>query len=327
MTTAIVVSTYNGEKYILRQLESLIRQTVQPNSVYISDDCSCDKTVEIVRQFIKGNNLTNWQLTLNEKNEGWKKNFHNLISNVDEDIIFLCDQDDIWQNNKIELMVEQFELNSKMELLACGYEPFYEDRTRHVLKSITRNMRDTGKVTKIPCDEYFMNVLRPGCTFAVKKDFCMELEPFWDEQVAHDAILWRFSTIKQTGYLLDKKLILWRRYESSSSSNHYGKKDGDNELSIRYKNTINRFNAHFCFYEAVQKYMITHRIPFDIRQNIGNNLAFEKKYYDAISQCKLFSTLKIGIANRQYFMSNKTIIADFAMVLYAKLFLKQGKVI
>ena len=76
---SIAMTTYNGEKFVIKQLQSLLNQTLQPDEVIIHDDRSSDSTPELVQKFIKENNLTNWHFSVNEKNLGYKQNFYETI--------------------------------------------------------------------------------------------------------------------------------------------------------------------------------------------------------------------------------------------------------
>ena len=104
----ILLSTYNGEKYIKKQLESLFQQEYEEFKVIIRDDGSTDKTVEIIHGF---------QLKYPEKielyqgeNVGWKKSFQWLILNAgNADYYSFCDQDDIWGKKKLKHAVEELE--------------------------------------------------------------------------------------------------------------------------------------------------------------------------------------------------------------------------
>ena len=75
MKTTVVLSSYNGEKYIREQLESILRQTRLPDEVLIADDGSSDSTVEICRTFIRDHGLENWSVQVNAVNKGWADNF------------------------------------------------------------------------------------------------------------------------------------------------------------------------------------------------------------------------------------------------------------
>lgn len=67
---SVVMTTYNGKKYLLEQLESLRNQTLKIDEVIIMDDCSKDETPELIRKYIIDNNLSGWKLIENQTNQG-----------------------------------------------------------------------------------------------------------------------------------------------------------------------------------------------------------------------------------------------------------------
>lgn len=72
---SVVMTTYNGQKYLLEQLESLRNQTFKIDEVIIMDDCSQDETPNLIRKYIADNDLKGWKLIENQTNQGWKKKF------------------------------------------------------------------------------------------------------------------------------------------------------------------------------------------------------------------------------------------------------------
>ena len=109
MKTSVVVATFNGEKYISQQLQSILDQTVKCDEVIIGDDCSSDNTVRIIESFINNNSLfPSWKLIRNKNNKGFIKNFHDLICEATGEIIFLADQDDLWKEDKVECIKNIF---------------------------------------------------------------------------------------------------------------------------------------------------------------------------------------------------------------------------
>ena len=105
---SVAMTTYNGERYIKEQLESIINQTRKVDEIIIFDDCSKDKTVQIIREAIKETEIKIF-LTVNEKNVGYIENFRRAIEKSTGDYIFLCDQDDVWMNDKVEKMLDIME--------------------------------------------------------------------------------------------------------------------------------------------------------------------------------------------------------------------------
>ncbi len=119
---SVALATYNGSRYIERQLESIKNQSLAVDEVVICDDCSTDNTVNLCEVFIKDNNLLNWKIFVNGENKGFCLNFYNAIEKCSGDYIFLCDQDDEWLPNKVKDMVAVMESNSEILTLSSRYD-------------------------------------------------------------------------------------------------------------------------------------------------------------------------------------------------------------
>ena len=104
---SILMATYNGEKYLSEQLDSLFAQTVQDFTLYISDDCSTDRTVRIIESYSQ-KHPGRIIFSRRSSNSGSAKfNFLNLMTAHKDDYVMLCDQDDVWLANKIELTLKR----------------------------------------------------------------------------------------------------------------------------------------------------------------------------------------------------------------------------
>lgn len=115
LTVSVALCTYNGATYLREQLESISRQTYPVSEIIISDDGSTDATADIVKLFsAQEPGLIKW---IQEGGQlGVTKNFGRAIANCNSDIIFLSDQDDIWELDKVQKTIEAFETNT-----TCGY--------------------------------------------------------------------------------------------------------------------------------------------------------------------------------------------------------------
>jgi glycosyltransferase involved in cell wall biosynthesis len=113
MRASVCMATFNGEKYIRRQIESIISQLSQDDEIIISDHGSTDGTVEIIKEF-KDSRI---KLICKESHHIDRKsvidrfrlvtqNFENALSAASGDYIFLSDQDDIWDKKKIEISLK-----------------------------------------------------------------------------------------------------------------------------------------------------------------------------------------------------------------------------
>ncbi|MCM1499255.1 MAG: glycosyltransferase [Clostridium sp.] len=106
----VLISTYNGEKYIINQMESIEGQTYQQYHVYIRDDGSTDATLRIVQEFIEQNKLQNKYTLIKGNNIGFSQSFGELLKLAEKgDYWAFCDQDDYWYPKKIEYAVEWLE--------------------------------------------------------------------------------------------------------------------------------------------------------------------------------------------------------------------------
>ncbi|HWP22455.1 MAG TPA: glycosyltransferase family 2 protein [Candidatus Cryosericum sp.] len=99
---SILMATYNGEAFVSAQIDSLLRQTEQEFVLYMQDDCSSDGTFSILQTY-QSRFPTQIRVSRNECNSGSAKhNFFLLLEKHDDEYLMFCDQDDVWQPDKIE---------------------------------------------------------------------------------------------------------------------------------------------------------------------------------------------------------------------------------
>ncbi|MEE0133391.1 MAG: glycosyltransferase family 2 protein [Treponema sp.] len=104
---SVAMTTYNGEKYLREQIDSILNQTYQNLEIVICDDCSTDGTFGILEEY--GRRDSRIKLRRNERNLGFIKNFEQAVSLCTGDFIALSDQDDIWEPWKLEESVKNIE--------------------------------------------------------------------------------------------------------------------------------------------------------------------------------------------------------------------------
>jgi len=107
---SIALCTYNGEKFLLKQLESILWQTLLPNELVACDDNSTDETRRILDEFRKEAPFP-VKICQNDQNLGITRNFEKAIGLCSGDIIVLCDQDDVWKPEKIAIIKDVFRKN------------------------------------------------------------------------------------------------------------------------------------------------------------------------------------------------------------------------
>ena len=103
-TISVVMCTYNGEKFIRKQLDFILRQTLPADEIIIQDDCSTDNTYNILTEYQK--KYPTMQVYRNSQNMGIKPNFFNAIFKTTSDYIAIANQDDIWEDYNLELQAK-----------------------------------------------------------------------------------------------------------------------------------------------------------------------------------------------------------------------------
>lgn len=124
-SVGVVLCTYNGIKFVEKQLESILNQTVVPDKIVISDDCSTDGTWQVLQRY-KANN-PNIILMHSKTNVGWIKNFATTIDYCTTDFIALADQDDVWFPNKLEICLDVLRSDATIGLCYHDAELIFED--------------------------------------------------------------------------------------------------------------------------------------------------------------------------------------------------------
>lgn len=292
MKISVVMATYNGEHYIVEQLKSLAEQSRQADEVLILDDCSTDLTVSSIHEFISSNNLSSWKVITNRRNNGWRRNFWKGIQLAKGDLIFLCDQDDIWDLKKIELMSNVMERNTNIDLLASNYTKFFSNGKQ----------KKSSFCDKLICQKIYyniFNILLPGCTYCVKQSFIKRIEKYWTPDTAHDEFLWRYALFSNSLYLYPSSLILWRKHENSAwsiqgkiSKNINSRLEWCN-YSINKMNLLEEYieqndNSNPLYKEIIngnRKWILNRKKFYETRKiSYAIKLLLEMKYYNSFKQ-------------------------------------------
>ena len=119
---SIVMCTFNGEKYLAEQMDSLLGQTVVPSEIIVQDDGSTDGTMALLQDYAQANPVI--KLFSNDGPHGVNSNFFSALRRASCDYIAICDQDDIWEPDKIEKQLAA--IDDKL-LCTCRSKPFSTD--------------------------------------------------------------------------------------------------------------------------------------------------------------------------------------------------------
>lgn len=243
---SVVLCTYNGASKIKRQLDSLINQTMQPDEVLIFDDASKDATVEKVQGYISRNALKGWKITVRPENLGWRRNFLEALKEADGDYLFLCDQDDVWHPDKIEIMVRTLDKHPETDLLLGRYRIIYEGK-----KNIRSNLMyyhtaallwRPRKYAVIDAKRKWQYIMYPGCTFCLRGSFAKRALGFMDPELEHDSQLLNFAVADKKAAIINEVLTDYYRGASNASGGGIASAEARTDIiktvSKRYDNTL-----------------------------------------------------------------------------------------
>lgn len=183
----IVLTTYNGEKYIREQLDSILANTFQDVMVEICDDGSTDSTLDIAREYVE--QYDQISLYQNEKNLGYTKNFLEGIRRSRSPYVMLCDQDDIWHRDKIEKTLRRMkEMESQngndIPLMVFTDAMNFDSDSGEELGSFHKSSH--LDVKRLDSAHLFMENKCIGCTVMMNGAIRQYLQEFPDEIRVHD---------------------------------------------------------------------------------------------------------------------------------------------
>ena len=224
----ILLATYNGEKYLVEQLDSILAQTYTNFRLIVSDDCSTDGTRKILEEYKAKDSRI--ELYFQAKNLGVIKNFEYLLKKVENNYYMLSDQDDIWKENKIERSVEKLE-NSESDLVYSDLE-VVDENLNVTYKSYWKLKNIYKKIKKYNSFEaLYLNNFITGCTLISKKEFIKDIIPLPDTSrfVLHD--YWISLVVSQKGKIsyVEEPLIKYRQHKNNKIGS---KKQSDTLRSI-----------------------------------------------------------------------------------------------
>ncbi len=199
-SVSVVMATYNGERYLKEQIESIVSQLDERDELLISDDGSTDGTVGIIRAcqsrypqiaFLRG------------PGKGVFLNFFHALGHCQNEIIYLSDQDDIWVQGKIEAVNAAF-FDPSVKLVLHNGEHFGKKRAR-TDKRMVPNYK-SGVLNNIFMSSYW------GCCMAFRRSFIEKYLPVRFRGIAHDQLIGVLAEKERGSVFLDENLIRHREH-------------------------------------------------------------------------------------------------------------------
>lgn len=236
---SVCLATYNGEKYIIDQLNSIRNQLSEMDEIIVSDDKSSDSTLEVIREL----NDSRIKIYINEGESGYTRNFENALNKASGDYIFLSDQDDIWQDGKVTKTLEELQSS---DLVICDAK--IVDDNLKVLNDSNFSFRNT----KTGFINTFIKIRYLGCCMAFKKNLLKAALPFpkYQKLLPHDSWISIIGEGLFNVSLLKDPLVLYRRHSFNASTG------GEKTTNSIFKIIQIRLYVAICF---IKRFLIVKR--------------------------------------------------------------------
>lgn len=213
---SVAMATYNGARFIKEQIESILRQTISNIEIVVCDDCSTDETWTILQNYATKDNR--FRIYQNETNLGFVKNFEKALSLCSGEYIALSDQDDIWMDNHIELLLSG--LGEK--IMSCGNALLVDGEGR----SLNTTWKEYEQLDYVPEDDFlklksiilFRNPYQ-GASMLFRKELLNYAIPFPSFVSFHDRWLAIVACLSGGIAYIDKVLLYYRRASQNVTSN------------------------------------------------------------------------------------------------------------
>ena len=315
MKSSIALCTYNGERFIAEQLKSILSQTRLPDEIIVRDDCSTDNTVKIANSLLENSGI-DYRIEVNKTNLGCGQNFLKCYDSCKGEVIFSCDQDDIWENTKVETIMDLFENNSNVTLVFSNAELIDSNG-----ESLGITLLETIGVPKdfyIDREFYknrlygdtFGNFLVYGCCNAFRKEFYKMLLPF-PEGWYFDSYIAICAPIYGEIVYINESLIKYRQHEGNHSGSLVNRKES---VSTNNKSFDERFKNPYIYFEFYKSFFDRNKelLSTEDKKRVKRSIDF----YSSLNYCKSAGKIKAMITlTVQYLKGNYKLLRGGFKVL------------
>ena len=255
---SIVMTSYNYEKYIAEAIESILNQTFRDFELIIVDDCSKDKSREIIEAYAKKDGRLRY--LFHERNMGLSRSTNDGFSMCLGDYIAIIDSDDCWDNSKLKLQLDIFERKPNIDVVYTGtiiidekststsvrFSQIYNSQT--ILFVITSLLKGLTNIAILPefdgrrSGKIFGNLLRNNFvnkSSSIFRAYCIKDVIFKEEmKLLNDWIFWLDLAKKHEFYYIPQPLTKYRIHQKSmvtATSSTEWERDFDRAYMIKRK--------------------------------------------------------------------------------------------
>lgn len=205
MKISVCIATYNGEKYIAEQLQSILVQLEMDDEVIISDDSSTDNTIAIIESY-KDDRI---KIYPNQKFRNPIFNFEHAFKQAKNEFIFISDQDDLWVNGKVEAMKEYLKT---FEVVVCDHSIIDDDRNILISSYFGKVPSGPGIILNMKKNTYY------GCCMAFQRKVLFKALPFPKGIPMHDIWIGFVTDIYFKAKFINIPYTLYRKHDRNAST-------------------------------------------------------------------------------------------------------------
>lgn len=319
---SVAMTTYNGEKYICEQIESILNQSMKVDEIIVCDDGSSDSTIELLKKYPV-------KVVQNDMNLGYRLNFKKAMELCSGDYIFLCDQDDIWLPHKVEEMMRMMKTHSNMHVLSSSFI-YIDDKNQEIQMKLDKSRSNNNlycrpvkkdSLYQVNFLDYLSMNYFQGCSLLLDKwikDLVLE---YYSTDIEHDYLINSIAASYSSMYFYNKPLFQYRLHENNSIGAQYDTQTKEehlqraNTLKIRTQNAHNALNvlniirlANSNYYQENQE-EFSHMSAFFNQhiQALENKKFFELLCQNTSPYYSLIKTKKARVMDLLYVLKEKVI--------------------
>src|SRR5690554_3683606 len=212
MSISVCMAVYNGEKFLKEQIESILLQLGDKDELVIVDDCSTDNSVNIINTFAD----IRIKLHLNEKNRKHVITFGKAIDLAQNEIIFLCDQDDVWIKERVKTFIDYFSRMPDLKIITSNFLCINENgKIINPLPSVYA--KDSFKYTKNITKIFLGKIGYYGCAMAFKSELKTIILPIPKYIEAHDIWIALIANKLKINLHIEENTLFHRIHDNNAS--------------------------------------------------------------------------------------------------------------